>query len=247
MNEDDPGHMPKIIGHRGACGHAPENTLASITRAAQLGVQAVEFDVTITKDGVAIVMHDFNVDRCTDGHGPVVLKTLDEVQSLDAGSWFGDEFTNVRIPTLREALSLVVEKGLRLNLELKPTLGWEEPTVRAAAQVLLEAWPPERPILVSSMSTLALDVFHDLMPQMALGLITYGVPQNWRQRMTQHHCVSLHCYHEFVTKGLVQDIHATGARLHVFTVNDEAQAQALFAMGVDAVFSDVPDRLLKIL
>ncbi|MBL4613662.1 MAG: glycerophosphoryl diester phosphodiesterase [Magnetovibrio sp.] len=243
MRQDHPGHMPKIIGHRGACGHAPENTLVSIAHAAELGAQAVEFDATITQDGVAIVLHDYDVDRCSDGSGPVALKTFDEIKRLDAGSWFDKRFAGARIPTLHDALKLVADKGLRLNLELKPTLGWEEPTARIIAKVVQDVWPLDLPLLVSSMSPQALDTFHDRLPGVALGLITCAIPQNWHLRMRQHHCVALHCHHDFVTHDLVQEVHATGARLHVYTVNDDAKAKALFAMGVDAVFTDFPDRL----
>lgn len=248
--EKHPAHMPRIIGHRGACGGAPENTLASIARAAEVGARAVEFDATVSRDGHALVMHDFNVDRCSDGHGPVVLKTLDEIAMLDAGGWFAPQFKDARIPLLADALSLVVEKGLALNLEIKATLGWEEPTARAVAATLKEAWPgsasTEARLLVSSMNTLALDVFHDLMPDVTLGLITYAVPEHWRERLERHHCLSLHCYHAFVSPELVEAVHASGHRLHVYTVNDEAQARALFAMGVDALFTDFPERLLAL-
>ena len=246
MTDTHPAHMPKIIAHRGACGSAPENTLASIARAADLGAQAVEFDATVSLDGHALVQHDFNVDRCSNGHGPVVLKTLDEIATLDAGGWFAPQFKGERIPLLTDALALVNERGMALNLELKPTLGWEEPTVRAIAQALKAAWPKDGRLLVSSMSTLALDVFHDLMPDVALGLITYAIPEHWNERLKRHHCLSLHCYHAFVTDTLTEAIHATGHRLHVYTVNNEDQARALFAMGVDAIFTDHPDRMLPL-
>ena len=241
-----PAHMPKIIGHRGACGSAPENTLVSIARAAELGAQAVEFDATISRDGHALVQHDFNVDRCSDGHGPVVLKTLDEINMLDAGSWFAPAFKGERIPLLSDAMALVAEKGMALNLEIKPTLGWEEPTARAVAATVKAHWPKGARLLVSSMSTLALDVFHDLLPDVTLGLITYAVPEHWRARLEQHHCLSLHCYHAFVTAELVEAVHASDHRLHVYTVNDEKQAADLFAMGVDALFTDYPERLLAL-
>ena len=241
-----PAHMPKVIGHRGACGSAPENTLASIERAAQLGAEAVEFDATISRDGHAIVMHDFNVDRCSDGTGPVVLKDLDEVKALDAGSWFSPAFKDERIPLLSDALALVAEKGMALNLELKPTLGWEEPTARAVAEALQRAWPKDPRLLVSSMSTLALDVFYELMPDVPLGLITYAVPVQWRERLERHRCLSLHCYRAFVTPALVDAVHASDHRLHVYTVNDVAEARALFAMGVDAVFTDHPEDMLAL-
>ena len=241
-----PAYMPKVIGHRGACGSAPENTLASIARAAELGAEAIEFDVTITSDGHAIVMHDVNVDRCSDGSGPVVLKSLDEVSQLDAGAWFAQKFRGERIPLLRDALAFVAEKDMALNLEIKPTLGWEEPTARAVAATLLDVWPSNARVLVSSMSTLALDTFYTLMPDVPLGLITYAVPENWRERLERHRCLSLHCYHAFVTKELVDAVHASGHRIHVYTVNDGERAKSLYAMGVDAIFTDHPDQLLAL-
>ncbi len=244
MTEEHPAFLPRVIGHRGACGSAPENTLASIARAIELGARAVEFDVTISRDGHPVVMHDFNLDRCSDGHGPVVLKTAEEIAALDAGGWFAPEFKGEQIPLLSDALELVASKGVALNLEIKPTLGWEEPTARAVAATLKSKWPADACILVSSMSTPALDVFGDLMPDIPLGLIVYAVPGQWRELLDRHNCLSLHCYSAFVTKELVDGVHASGHRLHVYTVNDPVEAGALFDMGVDAVFTDHPDRLL---
>ena len=235
--------MPKVIGHRGACGVAPENTLASIDAAARLGVQAVEFDATVDADGIARVQHDFNVDRCSDGTGPIVLKSAAEVEALDAGGWFAPEFRNERIPRLDAALERALDHGMKLNLEIKPTLGWEEPTTRAVAATLERVWPSDVPLLVSSMSTLALDTFHGLMPDVTLGLITYAVPEQWGELLAQHHCKALHCYHAFVTPDLVEDIHRSGHRLHVYTVNNPIQAKALYFMGVDALFTDHPERI----
>lgn len=246
MTKSHPAYLPKIIGHRGACGSAPENTLASIARAIELGAQAIEIDATVTQDGTPVVMHDFNVDRCSDSSGPVVLKTIDEVNAIDAGSWFAPEFKGERIPHLNDALNLVSTLGVALNLELKPTLGWEEPTARAAAASVKAGWPADARILVSSMSTLALDVFHELMPDIPLGLIVYAVPEQWLERLERHNCLSLHCYHAFATKELADAVHASGHRLHVYTVNDPAQAQELFSLGVDAVFTDYPERMLAL-
>src|SRR4051812_14929099 len=83
---------PLIMGHRGAMGHAPENTMASFRKAVELGVEAIELDVHLTSDGKLVVIHDETLDRTTDGQGPVVAKTLAELKALDAGSWFKPEF-----------------------------------------------------------------------------------------------------------------------------------------------------------
>lgn len=246
MNHTHPAFMPKVIGHRGAAGSAPENTLAAIVQAAALGAKAVELDVTVSRDGVPVLMHDEDVNRCSDGEGLVVRQDFETLHRLDVGAWFGARFGGERIATLEDALALIAAKGLRLNLELKPAIGWEEPTVRAVAEVVRRAWTGDVPILVSSFNPLALTVYRDLMPGAVLGLITTAVAENWHQRLRQHHCASFHCHHDFVTRQLVQDAHAAGVRLHVYTVNEAARAQTLFAMGVDAVFSDHPDRILAV-
>jgi glycerophosphoryl diester phosphodiesterase len=95
---------PQVIAHRGCCLEAPENTLASIGRAAALRCDAIEFDVHVTSDGHPVVIHDATVDRTTNGTGPVVGMTLAEIRTLDAGSWFADSFSDERVPTLEEAL-----------------------------------------------------------------------------------------------------------------------------------------------
>lgn len=243
MSQSHPAYMPKIIGHRGACGHAPENTIASIDAAAKLGVGAIEFDATVDADGTARVHHDSDVERCTNGAGPIILMASKDVDGLDAGSWFDPQFKGEGIPRLDTALRRVMGHAMKLNLEIKPSLGWEEPTARAVADALEQVWTPDAPLLVSSMNTLALDTFHHLMPEITLGLITYAIPENWLQRMERHRCNALHCHHAFVTRQLVDEIHVSGHRLHVYTVNAPERAKQLYAMGVDAVFTDYPDRL----
>src|SRR5215213_901611 len=91
---------PLIVGHRGAMGYAPENTLASFERAVALGVDAVECDVHLSADGVPVVIHDHTLDRTTDGHGLVADHTLAQLKALDAGAWRGAEFAGQRLPTL---------------------------------------------------------------------------------------------------------------------------------------------------
>ncbi|MGQ9731158.1 MAG: glycerophosphodiester phosphodiesterase [Candidatus Zipacnadales bacterium] len=95
---------PHVIAHRGCSEEAPENTLAAIRLAAEIGCDAIEIDVHITKDGVPVVIHDATLDRTTDGSGPVAEATLRHVQSLDAGKWFSNRFIGERVPTLEQAI-----------------------------------------------------------------------------------------------------------------------------------------------
>ena len=93
-------HICKVIAHRGASGQAPENTLAAIHKALAIGVDMIEMDVRQTRDGAIVLMHDRTLNRTTNGKGRVAKKSLSELQTLDAGSWFDPSFANERIPEL---------------------------------------------------------------------------------------------------------------------------------------------------
>ena len=100
-----PGSPTRVIAHRGFSAIAPENTLVAIEKAIELGADMVEFDVTVTADGEVVVIHDETLGRTTDGRGKVMEKTLEELQRLDAGSWFAPEFAGESIPTLEQVLA----------------------------------------------------------------------------------------------------------------------------------------------
>ena len=128
-----------VIGHRGAAAAAPENTLASLRKAKELGASWVEFDVKLTRDGVPILMHDERLERTTNGRGEVAQATLAELQELDAGGWFGPAFRGERVPTFEAALGLCAELGLGINVEIKPCPGREAETARVAVETLCAA------------------------------------------------------------------------------------------------------------
>ncbi len=107
-----------VIAHRGASGYAPENTLASIRKGLDMGADMVEIDIHLSKDGEVVVIHDATLERTTDGTGKVQSKTLEELKKLNAGSWFGKEFSQEKIPTLKEVIDLMDGKALLL-IELK--------------------------------------------------------------------------------------------------------------------------------
>lgn len=111
--------VPPPIAHRGDPSQAPENTMPSFRKALQVGARTLETDVQFTSDGVPVLMHDDVVDRTTNGTGPVSALTLDQVRSLDAGSWYGARFAGTRVPTLYELLDLAHRHGARVQVELK--------------------------------------------------------------------------------------------------------------------------------
>ncbi len=116
-----PGELPRLVGHRGACAVAPENTLASFKRAYQDGADVVEMDVRMTADGQVVVIHDALLDRTTNGTGPVSQMTLAELKRLDAGTWFDAAYTGEPIPLLDEVLDWAKGKiGLMIELKYDP-------------------------------------------------------------------------------------------------------------------------------
>ncbi|MDZ7765117.1 MAG: glycerophosphodiester phosphodiesterase family protein [Melioribacteraceae bacterium] len=116
-----------IVGHRGAAGHAPENTLESIEIALELGSNAIEIDLRQTSDGIPVALHDADVNRTTDGRGNISNFSFDDLQKLDAGSWFGDRFSGSKVPSLEEIIKMMADTNYSntslLIIEFKGGLG----------------------------------------------------------------------------------------------------------------------------
>lgn len=229
--------LPPIIGHRGAAGLAPENTLASFQAAAALGCRMVEFDVRLSADQVPVVFHDDTLERRTNGRGPVAAHTLEQLRRLDAG---GGE----PIPTLAEVLLLCRSLDLAANIEIKPDRGAERATTLAALAEALRVWPAELPPpLVSSFSAEALAAARAAAPGWPRGLLLGRLPPDWRARAEALACATVHCSERDLTGEAVRAVTAAGYPLLAYTVNDRARAESLWRMGVVSVFTDRPDRL----
>ncbi|NNG02932.1 MAG: glycerophosphodiester phosphodiesterase [Inquilinus sp.] len=241
------GPLPKVIGHRGAAAHAPENTLAGIRKAAALGVGMIEFDAKLTADGVPVLMHDDKLDRTTDAKGPVREISLACIRTLDAGSWFGPGFRAEPVPTLAEALELAVSLGLAVNLEIKACPGREVETARAALAVARDAWPADRPPpLVSSFERASLVAARDVAPDWPRGFLFDRLPADWQEQIAALEPATLNTAHRRLTAALVATLKAAGLPLLAYTVNDPKRAKTLFDWGVDGVFSDKPDAILAV-
>jgi glycerophosphoryl diester phosphodiesterase len=232
---------PPVIAHRGASGYAPENTMIAFVKAAQLGVRWVEFDVMESADGAAIIFHDETLDRTTNGRGLLDQYSYHYLHSLDAGSWFSTQFAGERIPTLKELIEFLQEANLSANLEIKPMPGKEE---RLVKRILKELADSKVNILFSSFSIPALKYLRSFAPESQIGLLLHEWEPNWEALCHDLNCVSVHVNEEIMTEESAKKIKAMDKALVCYTVNDVARAKALRKMGVDAVFSDVPDRIL---
>jgi len=239
--------MPKVVGHRGAASHAPENTLAGFRKAKALGVAWVEFDVHLTADGRCVVIHDDLIDRTTDGEGEVGRMDLAELASYDAGAWFDPAFAGETVPTLEEVIDLLGALGLGANVELKPSPGAEDATATETLALLKSAWPSHLPApLVSSFDYRSLEVAQSVAPEIARGLLLETVTDAWREQAEAIQATTIHCGHTPLTQARAKEIRAAGYPLFCYTVNHAGRAQELFGWGVSGVFSDVPDQILPL-
>jgi glycerophosphoryl diester phosphodiesterase len=233
-----------VIGHRGAAGHAPENTLAGIREAARLGAKWVEFDVHLSADGAPMLMHDDTLDRTTDDTGPVDHRNMADLRTLDAGCWYHDRFTGEAIPKLEATIALLAELGLGANVEIKPSPGREAATGHAVGRVLRDAWPRTLPPpLVSSFAEQSLAASREAAPQIARGLLICSLGENWATSMRALGCATLHCGHRHLNRERAAQVRRAGYPLIAYTPNDRRRAQTLFDWGVVSVITDYPDRL----
>ena len=122
--------LPKLIGHRGVKNLKPENTLESILKAFELGLECVEIDVKVSKDNIPLLLHDDTLDRTTNGSGLVCDFTFDQINQLDAGYFFYKSKTDIKVPSLINVLDLIKRKQKYLNIELKPNKDYEELNVK---------------------------------------------------------------------------------------------------------------------
>lgn len=235
--------LPKIIGHRGACGYAPENTLESIATAADLGAEWVELDVKLTKDSVPIIFHDDTLDRTTNGHGNVKDMKYADIENLDAGTWYAEGFTGVKIPTLEEAIDVILHHGVGLNLEIKPCAGREVETAEAALDILSRIWDDADKLLISSFQHVSIETAKDMAPEWKRGLLLDDPIRNWREiaDYLDVSVININGRDWGLTRETVEEYIETGRGVLAYTINDPQRAKTLISWGVDGVFTDVPD------
>jgi glycerophosphoryl diester phosphodiesterase len=228
--------FPRVLAHRGGGTLAPENTLAGLRAAAGYGFRGVEFDAKLTRDGVAVLMHDETLDRTTNGRGLVAQTDWTTLEHLDAGSWSDRRFGGETIPTLIAALRLCAELGLWPNVEIKACPGREAETGDAAARAVIRHWAGSTPPLLSSFSPAALEAARGAAPRLPRGLLVDTVPDDWLEQVEALGCFSLHCAQRGVTNALQQ---AEG-RIPIlcYTVNRPKLVRELLACGVSAVVTD---------
>jgi glycerophosphoryl diester phosphodiesterase len=248
-----------IIGHRGYCTLAPENTLPSFKLALDVGADLVELDYHHSKDGVPVVFHDETLDRTTDSRHKwkrarvkVADKTAAEIQTLDAGSWFDTKFSGTKVPLLTEALDFISERGGVTLIEHKS----------GDAKTLVELLRKRKMInrvLVISFDWKFLCQFHELEPRQVLGALgpPTHLPNGRRpsgifKRLTARLLAGLTktgaklvVWNRHVSQKAIKLAHEHGLRVWVYTVNDQRVAERLIDLGVNGIVTNRPPLIKK--
>jgi len=200
--------MISKIGHRGAMGYAPENTIKSFKKALELNVDAIELDVYVCKSGELVVIHDDKVDRTTNGKGYVVEKTLDELRNLDAGD-------GEKIPLLSEVLD-VINKQVKINIELKGTNTAKPVNDLIERYVQNKGWKYED-FLISSFNHYELKQFNELNPNIEIGALITGIPIGFAEFAEKVNAKYVNLCIEFINQDFVDDAHKRGLKVYVWT------------------------------
>ena len=255
---------PLVIAHRGNSGVAPANTLIALRQAIEMGVDMIEIDVNLTKDvrcahrrlrltGVPVLIHDENVEYTTNGKGLVSSFTLAELKQLDAGSWKGKQFAGERIPTLAEALDLAKER-VHLSVDLK-----NERAIPEMVKVIQDAGMKDDVVICGcdvptaekvrhfdDQLTIVLNMDSEL-NKLAERTDKSEFIREYVRQACYAHLSALNVSYKHVNEDLIKIAHLKALPVWAWTVDDEEDMRRLIDMGVDAIYTNWPEKLLKIL
>jgi glycerophosphoryl diester phosphodiesterase len=236
-----------VFGHRGAAGEAPENTMAGFRFAYdKAGVRNFELDVHLTKDGELAVVHDADLDRTTNGAGPVGNYRMAELKRLDARGAFGD-YEDAVVPSLEEVLSEFSEKAGEFQLEIKT----DRPEIldRACRKLndFIIIYGIEHKVTVTSFDPYAVEKMRGLNPSLKLGFISFDYTEEVLKK-----AISLGCGNTCIplktgTKGLVNQAQVAGLEVTGWLGNTREEVDALLDWGVDSITTDYPSFVIPYL
>ena len=212
--------MSIILAHRGASGHAPENTLEAFRLGMEMGADGFELDVHMSKDGHLVVIHDETVDRTTDGIGYVRELTLAQLKELDASNGMAD-YKGARIPTLGEVFDLIAGTGQIVNVEIK-TDECFYPGIEEACHALAAEKGVEDQVIYSSFNHHTLIRMRELCPDAKLGMLFGDImvrPWEYAKSLPVDylHPLKMNIY----VPGFAEETRKAGYGINMWTINDE--------------------------
>ncbi|HBH12392.1 MAG: Glycerophosphoryl diester phosphodiesterase family protein [Clostridiales bacterium 38_11] len=238
--------MTKIIGHRGAMGYRPENTMSSFRKAIMIGAHGIEFDVHLTKDHVPVVIHDERVDRTTDKIGEVKDYTFGQIRKLDAGTWFSRDFFNERIPSLKDVLSLDVTDDFIFNIELKAG-SYYYPGIERITLEQVHDCHLENNVIISSFDHSALLEVKRLAPTIKTGALFCARLYNPWVYLKRLKCDFYHPDYRTIDKEIIKNANRHNMPVNTYTVNSESIMHDLIHADVNMIITNYPDLGIRIL
>ena len=227
---------PLVIGHRGARGHLAENTLPSIAKAIELGVEGVEIDVFKCASGELVVFHDKTLEKLTNATGYIEQLSLDSIQKIEVLNGF-------TIPTLEEVMDLI-DGRVFLNIELKGTQTALLTHELIQAYFEKNTWDPSK-IIISSFDWEELKVFYSVNTEVAIAILTEDDPLDAIPIAKQLKATAINPEHLSLNKSNVSKIKKEGFKIYTWTVNDLEDITAVMNLGVDGIITDFPERIPK--
>ena len=239
-----------VIAHRGASFDAPENTMPAFKRAHLLKADMIELDVLLTRDSIPVVLHDDTLDRTTNGNGQVSEMFFRELQELDAGQWFSEDFRDTRIPSLQTVLRWAKDK-IALNIEIKgKNQGSGQLTgIEEAVLGLVDQYEMREHVVISSFSCGAIKRVKEISPDAATAYLIseyrYGTPRDY-ERMINCRADGLNLKARQMNKDLMEILKKNETPAWVYTVNREMIMRDAIESGVTGIFTDRPDLLRRV-
>lgn len=237
-----------IFSHRGLNRFAPENTMSAFDRSVQSGATWIETDVDIIADDTVIVMHDSTTDRTTNQSGSIYDLTRHDLDSIDAGSWFSQDFAGEKVPTLDDIVAFANKHQVNFNIELKANKQGKDRSIKLVEATIdsLAKLAPNIEIIVSCFSPLLLAELGKRAPQYSLALLTnaYTLNEDWLSVLQMCGATYLHPEHTSLTRDLTSQIREAGFKINPWTVNSMARANELINWGCTGIITDVADKML---
>ena len=236
---------PLNIAHRGASGHAPENTMAAFRLAVEQGADWIELDIHQTADGHLVVLHDLTLQRTAGDPRPVKTLTLKQIKELDVGQWWDKAYRGETTPTLDEVLEFS-ENRFRLQIELKHGSSFY-PGIEGRLLNLIASHEARNRAAVSSFEAEALKTLREMDDHVSLGLLTRKTdPKEILKEAESLRIQSLHISTRRLSKNLLARARANNLPVYVYTVNRPSLMRRYLAMGADGLFTNYPDRLREV-
>lgn len=233
----------KVWAHRGASAHAPENTLPAFELARQMGADGIELDVQLSKDGVPVVIHDERIDRVSDGAGNVRDYTLEELRGFNMNRQF-PAYGRVAIPTLSEVYDLMKEWNMVINLELKNSVVFYEGMEERVLELAREKGVEDR-VIYSSFNHYSMRKIKRLLPSARVAFLYSDGILDAAEYAGKNGAFAIHPSlgnMDYPDVDVVRECHGRNVRVHVWTVNEEADMERMKAAGVDAVITNYVER-----